>query len=49
MFVKEKYSNEKVNIIEHIHSEMDRDILEIIVNGFHIYNVNLESRDAAII
>lgn len=42
-FVKEKYYDAKVNIIEHIHTEMGRDILEVIINGFHIYNVHLES------
>ena len=42
-FVKEEYCDAIVNIIDHIHTEMGRDILEVIINGFHIYNVHLES------
>lgn len=42
-FVKEKYTNVTVNVIDHIYTEMGRDILEVIINGFYVYNVHLES------
>lgn len=45
-FIKEKSpftQDATVNIIDYIHSKMGRDILEVVVNGFHIYNVHLES------
>lgn len=45
-FVSNKFSNVEINIIPHIETYMDRDILETKIDGLSIYNVHLESTNS---